>query len=94
MVQYLLDEREYNELKRNETILNKVKQYILDSSEDEVYTDYAYNKRGTKVIAFDGVRTTTNINPIKLFKMLDIKIDRNIVINFINDWWIKYKTWR
>lgn len=84
-MQYLLDEREYNELKRNETILNNIKQYILDSSEDEVYTDYAYNKRGSKVLSFDSVKTTINISPLKLLQIVGIDIDRNIVINFISE---------
>lgn len=84
-MQYLLDEREYSELKRNETLLNNVKKYILDSSEDELYTDCAYNKHATKVVAFDGVKTTININPFKILKLLDFQLDRNIVINFIND---------
>lgn len=83
-MQYLLDEREYNELKRNETILNEIKQYILDSSEDEIYTDYAY-KNGVKLIAFDRVKTTININPLKILQILELKPDRDIVVNFTND---------
>ncbi len=84
-MQYLLDEREYGDLKRNEILLNNIKQYIIDSSEDETYKDYAHNKHGTKVVAFDEVKTTININPFKILKLLDFKLDRNIVINFIND---------
>lgn len=83
-MQYLLSEKEYNELKRSEVVLNSIKQYILDSSESETNIDYICNRHG-KPIPFNAVGTTINVNLFKILEMLDIELDGSIAINIVND---------
>lgn len=83
-MQYLLNEKEYNKLKRSEIILNNIKQYILDSSENEANIDYICTKHGKKILS-STTGIVININPLKIFKMLDVEFDDNIVINIINN---------
>ena len=83
-MQYLLNEKEYNEIKRSEIILNEIKQYILDSLKNETHIDYICDRHGEK-IPYNVIGTTININPFKVLKMLDVKLDGNIAINIIND---------
>ena len=80
-MQYLLTEKEYNELKRNETILNNVNKYLLENLREEHYTDYAYRNE-VKLCSFEGTRTTIDVNPMELLELLGININRNIVVNF------------
>ena len=83
-MQYLLTEKEYNELQRYKTMIHNAQSYVLEGSYSEYYEDSLLDQYG-KLKPFTGKRLVFKVNPYKVLELLDFNINQNIKINLISD---------